>query len=375
MCSRPIQPAQDVDCAVREATLNDFPAISDVVRRNGLTPTTYDLFARLWTDNPFRSELKVPLGWVLENKAQEIVGTLSNIGRMYIYNSEPIRVASASAWAVDPPYRTSAVFLAKQFFSQKNVDLFLNTTASDAAAEVFKAFRCSEIPDPSYTRVLYWITGYAGFAGSALRKLNMPLIPGLRHAAATALYSRDLMRPGRVRFRPIETCLLNRFDERFDEFWNQLRQTRNRLLAVRTAEALAWQFRPVLEDGSAAIIAILEGESLSGYLIMMRGDDERIGLRRLRVIDIQTIRDDADIIFSLMRAALEHARRSGVDVVEAIGFHKSKRDVLERMNPHHRTYPTCPYLYKVKANYQPLQDALRNPDSWDASQFDGDASI
>jgi hypothetical protein len=375
MCSPPIQLAQDLDCAVREATPSDFAAISEVVRRNGLTPTSHELFARLWSDNPFRSELRVPLGWVLENKALEIVGTLSNIGRMYSYNGEPIRVASASAWAVDPPYRASAVFLAKQFFSQKNVDLFLNTTASEAAAEVFKAFRCSEIPDPSYTRVLCWITGYAGFAGSVLRKLDIRLLPGLRHAAAAALYCRDLIGPGRVRFLPMETCLLGGFDERFDTFWNLLRQRRNRLLAVRTAEALDWQFRPALENGSAAIIALLEGNTLSGYLILMRGDDARIGLRRFRVIDIQTIQDEAGLVLSLMRAALEHATRSGVDVVEAVGFHKSKRDLLEQMNPHHRTYPSCPYLYKVKSNCQPLQGALRNADVWDASQFDGDASF
>jgi len=366
---------QDLDCSVREATLHDFSAISDVVRRNGLTSTSYDVFARLWNDNPFRSELTVPLGWVLENKAQEIVGTLSNIGRMYIYNDAPIRVASASAWAVDPLYRTSAIFLAKQFFSQKNIDLFLNTTASEGAAEVFKAFRCSEIPDPSYTRVSYWITGYAGFAGSALQRLRIPLLPGLRHATAAALYCRDLMRPGRVRFRPLETCPLDDFDERFDAFWNRLRHRRDRLLAVRSAEALAWQFRPALENGSAAIIALPDGKTLSGYLILMRGDDDRIGLRRFRVIDIQTVCDEADIVLSLMHAALEHAARSGVDVVEAVGFHRSKRDMLEQMNPHHRTYPTCPYLYKVKANYQPLQDVLRNPDVWDASQFDGDASF
>jgi len=173
----------------------------------------------------------------------------------------------------------------------------------------------------------------------------------------------------------METCLLNSFDERFDAFWNLLRCKRDRLLAVRTAEALAWQFRPALESGSVAIIALPEGKSLSGYLIMTRGDDERIGFRRFRVIDIQTIRDEADAVFSLMYAALEHARRSGVDVVEAVGFHRSKRGVLERMNPHHRTHAPCPYLYKVKTDHQPLQDALRNADVWDASQFDGDASF
>src|SRR5215831_11364563 len=72
-----------------------------------------------------------------------------------------------------------------------------------------------------------------------------------------------------------------------------------------------------------------------------------------------------------MHAALEHAKRSGADVLEAVGFHKSKRDVLEQMKPHHQIYPSCPYLFKVKADCQPLQVALRNTDVWDASQFDG----
>lgn len=374
--ARPIQSAiQDVDCTVREATLDDFSAISEVVRRNGLTSPKYDQWARLWNENPFRSEMPVPVGWLLENKAQRIVGTLSNIGRMYTYNGERLRVATASAWAVDPPYRSSAIFLAKQFFSQKNVDLFLNTTASEAAAEVFKAFRCSEIPDPAYTRVLFWVTGYTGFGDSILRKLRIPLLPGLKHAAAMALYCRDRIRPRRIRLRSMETCVLDCFDERFDTFWDVLRNRQDRLLAFRTGEALAWQFGPALEGGNAAIIALPEGETFSGYLIMTRCDDERIGLRRFRVVDIQTIRDDADLVLTLMQAALEHAVRSGVDVVEAVGFHRSKRDLLEHLNPSHRTYPSCPYLYKVKADSPSLRNALRNADVWDASLFDGDATL
>lgn len=371
-----VQPAiQDVDCSVREATLNDFSAISDVVRRNGLTPTKYERWARLWNDNPFRSELPAPVGWLLENEVQGIVGTLTNIGRMYTYNGERVRVATASAWAVDPPYRSSAMFLAKQFFSQKNIDLFLNTTASDAASEIFKAFRCSEIPDPSYMRVLFWVTGYLGFAGSALRKLHMPLVPGLRHAAAMGLYCQDLIRQRRIGFRLTRTCVLYSFDKRFDTFWESIRSRQDRLLGFRTAESLAWQFGPALESGSAAVIALLEGEALSGYLIMTRNDDPRIGLRRFFVADIQALGDEADVVLTLMQAALQHAVRSAVDVVEAVGFHKSKRELLEQLNPSHRRYPSCPYLYKVKPGSQPLGDSLRNPDVWDASLFDGDATL
>ena len=366
---------QDGDCLVREATLSDFPAISEVARRCGLSTSNYTDWARLWNDNPFRREIPAPVGWVLETKAQGIVGTLSNIVRMYSYGGEPVRVATASAWAVDPLYGTAAIFLAKQFFAQKNIDVFLNTTASSAAAEIFKAFRCSEIPDPSYTRVMFWVTRYVGFGGAALRKLRIPVIPGLKQAAGMALYCRDLVGRRKARFRRMETCHLDRFDERFDAFWEMLRARPNRFLAVRTAEALNWQFRPALEKKNAVIVAAMEGEALAGYLIMTRGDDEQFGLRRFRVVDIQTARDQAEIIHSLMATALKDAARSGVDVVEAVGFHKSKRDVLEQWSPHYRNYPTCPYLYKVKTDCQPLREALRNVDVWDASKFDGDASL
>jgi hypothetical protein len=366
---------QDGECLVREASVHDFTVISEVVRRCGLTPLNYTNWVRLWNENPFRTQVPAPLGWVLESKSQAIVGTLSNIVRMYSYNGEPVRVASASLWAVDPPYRTAAIFLAKQFFSQKNIDVFLNTTVSAAAADVFKAFRSSEIPDPSYTRVLYWVTNYAGFAKSALRKLRTPDFPGLRKAAAIALHVRDVAVRRRPRFRPMDTRLLDGFEERFNAFWDLLRARKDRFLAVRTAEALTWQFLPALEDRSAVIIAVLEGKALAGYLIMIRGDDEKLDLRRLRVVDLQTARDEPGIVFSLMASALEHAARSGVHVVEAVGFHKSKRDVLEQMSPHRRTYPSCPYVYKVGTDRRSLQDALRNAHVWDASQFDGDASL
>jgi len=76
-----------------------------------------------------------------------------------------------------------------------------------------------------------------------------------------------------------------------------------------------------------------------------------------------------------MTAALEHAARTGVDVVEAMGFHKSKHDLLERLHPHRRLLPSSPYLYRVSQNSQPLRDALLQADAWDPSPFDGDAAL
>jgi hypothetical protein len=366
---------QELDCTVREATFGDFEAICHVKRRNGLGPGDYSGWARLWNENPFRFELQVPLGWVLESKTQGIVGTLSNIPRMYLLNHEPVRVAVSKAIAVDPQFRFAAISLADKFFSQSNIDLFLNTTASQQVGVLFKFFGCNEIPGPSCAQVLFWIVNYTRFAGAMLRKQRIPAFAGIRHAAGLALSIRDLANRCKDLYQRKEISLLTSFDERFDVLWDSLRQRRNRLFALRTSEALTWQFRQDLEYGNIVILAVIEGDSLSGYLIMRRYDHEQYGLRRFRVVDIQAIGDESDTVLSLMSAALEHAARSGVDVVEAMGFNRSKHDLLELLHPHHRALPSSPYLYRVSDNSRLLEHELQDADFWDPSPFDGDAAL
>lgn len=366
---------QEIECSVREATLGDYEAISQVKQRNGLGLGDYLNWARLWDENPFCSALQVPIGWVLESRSQGIVGTLSNIPRMYTFNNQPVCAAVSRALAVDPQFRFAAISLTDKFFSQTNIDLYLSTTASPQAGALYRYFGCSEMPGPSCAQMLFWIINYAGFSGAYLRKARMPAIAAVRRAAGITLCCRDLARWPKARYRKKEICRLFSFDECFDAMWQLLRRRRDRLLAVRTGEALTWQFRPTLESGDTVILGLMEGGSLSGYLIMRRYDQEQYGLRRFRVVDIQTIREDEDAILSLMSAALEHAARIGVDVVEAMGFHKSKHDLLQRLHPHHRLLPSSPFLYRVSKDARPLGDALRQTDAWDASPFDGDAAL
>jgi hypothetical protein len=366
---------QDVDCIVREATLDDFEGICRVKRRNGIEPGDYSSWSRLWNENPFRFELQVPLGWVLENKSQGIVGTFTNIQRMYYYNNQPVSTAVARALAIDPQFRFLAVTLTDKFFSQKNIDLFLNTSASPQVSTLFRFFDCKEIPGPSCAQMLFWIANYAGFAGAFLRMKSLPAIAGIRHAAGLALFLKELAHRPKVQYQQNEVCQLTSFDERFDAFWELLRQRKNRLMAIRSSEALTWQFRADLDSGGLVILGVMDGEGLSGYLIMRRYDHEQYKMRRYRVVDIQAIEDDPNIVLSLMSTALKHAAHSGVDVVEAMGFNKSKHDLLERMNPHHRNLASSPFLYKVSTNSASLQQALREAGAWDPSPFDGDAAL
>jgi len=370
------QPGRDGnECSIREATLSDYEGIQAVMIRNGLYAEDYPSWSRVWTENPFRREIPIPMGWVLEHSHFGIVGTFSNVPRLYTLHDERVRVAVARAWGVDPQFRSQSIFLAAKFFSQPDVDLFLDTTASSEAGAVFKAFKCRQIPGPAANYMLFWITNYAGFAGSMLKKKKIPDLWGLRVAAGAALRCADFALRPKAHPGKRVVCLLSRFDERMDEIWDVLRSRHDRLLAVRSRDALEWQLGPTLQSGETVVFGALEGNRLSGYLILRRYDAENLGLTRFRVVDMQAVEDEEDAILSLMSAAIDYSKRAGVYVLEAMGFHESKHKLLECLGPLRRLLPSYPFLYGVNSRAEQLGIALKNADSWDPSPFDGDAAL
>jgi hypothetical protein len=372
MTQKSAAPQPIKDCILRTASFNDYDGIQGATRRNGIKSPAFEDWARLWTDNPYWSEETTPIGWVLESPSMGIVGTLGSIPRVYEYNGKPVRAVAANAWAVDPAFRHAAVSLAAEFFAQDGVDLFLSTTASPSAGMVYKAFGCEEVPGPSCAEIRYWITGPVGFAGAVLEKKKWPAWL-LKHVVGGALFCADLRRTVRVRSDRDVVEVLRGFDERFDVFWERLRLTPDRLLAVRNHRALDWQFRRVRRSGEVVVLGLKRRAGLGGYLIMNRFDEPRSGLRRFRVVDLQVLEEESDGVCLLMNAALRHAREVGVHVVEAMGFNAATQRALDELRPRRRVLPSSPYLYK--ATPMDLASALAHAEVWNASPFDGDAAL
>ena len=96
-------------------------------------------------------------------------------------------VASASrAVVVDSRYRTYSFQLFRNFFKQKQVDLFLATTVNEQAAKANQVFRAMRVPAGSWDESVFWITNYHGFSASLLamkelhtKHLSYPLSAGL----------------------------------------------------------------------------------------------------------------------------------------------------------------------------------------------------
>ena len=225
---------------VREAHWHDYEAIISLGMRYGLYrhPMPYEDWQKLWIANPLVLEKGMlwPIGWVLENESGGIVGYLGNIPMGYELAGRQVVAAAGSSWVVESEYRSNSLLLLSKFFSQPAVDLFLNTTASSAAGAAFVGFRSKKVPAPEYDQIFLAITGYRGFGQAFFRKHQWPLPQCLGGATGFCFWLASLLTGRLKRLSPPRQFRIStevNFDGRFDNFWQQLKQQRQKLFFIR----------------------------------------------------------------------------------------------------------------------------------------------
>jgi hypothetical protein len=164
------------------------------------------------------------------------------------------------------------------------------------------------------------------------------------------------------------------FDERFDQFWEELKRTYpNRLLATRSREVLQWHFKYALAANKLWILTISDKSRILACGIFRRQDNPRLNLTRIRLIDFQTVNSDNQLMTQMLAWALRRCQQDGIHMLEAYGFRPDKQRVIESLAPHRRPLPAWCFFYATfnKA----LKQKLQSPEVWDPSHFDGDESL
>jgi len=365
---------------VREATFDDFESIKTLIMRNGVEfeNKSTEEWAHLWKDNPViaNSERPWPIGWVLEGDDSGIVGFFGNIPVAYELKQKRLIAAVASSWVVDPPYRNHSMLLVNSYFNQKSADLFLNTTANYTAGRVFSTFfKARKIPVDSYDTVLYWITDYKRFISSALVKKGLPSNNILSFPLSLAVQTIDRLKSsGSYVNRPDrEIYPLASFDERFDVFWDDLRRHHPGFICVRDSQYLNWHFKYALINKKVWIFVAGRKSHITSYAIFLRQDNPKIGLKRVRLIDFQTVDDDLTVLIEMLSLGIKRCQKEGIDTLEVVGFNSEKRNIVKGIAPHKRRLGDWFFLYKAKD--ESLVKDLENSNLWDPCFFDGDASL
>ena len=363
--------------AIREASFEDHSQIAALQSKYSLEAKSYQAWKHLWLNNPayIQHQNCIPIGWVLEDQDDNIVGYLGNIPLHYEFEGRRLLASAAHAWVVDAHYRSFALLLAERYFSQKVMDLFLNATVGPLATDAFAIFHSLPVPVGGWDRSDFWITNHRGFLANWLTMKAVPLAIPLSHLLSPILFVRDTFSQRELHRQPragIECC--SEVDDRFDIFWEKLRKANSHMLmGVRTRVVLEWHFGSALRQNSAWIVTASKGSDLTAYAIFNRYDNPRYGLRRMRLVDFQALDGTTTTLGPMLSWACQRCRCEGIDMLESIGFSTAKRNVIRESAPWERKLPCWLYFYKTRD--KSLADKLTDPNVWDPSQFDGDASL
>lgn len=362
---------------IREASFEDYERISALQAAHQRPAKKYEEWVHLWINNPAYRPYRdaMPIGWVLELPDKRIVGYLGNIPLLYELEGHRLLASAAHAWVVDVQYRPYSLALLDLYFSQKSVDLFLNATVGPAGFDSFNVFNSHRVPSGIWDHSAFWITDRRGFMAAWLEDKAVPFKKSLSRGLAGALaarqvFSTPILSEGDLR-GTLNTC--KNIDERFDVFWESLRARSPRLLrGVRNREVLEWHFHYPMSSDRVWILT--NGtDPILAYAIFLRYDNPRASLTRMRLVDYQSLDGKTTLLAPMLRWALERCRREGIHMLEAIGLRADKWERLSELKPYERKLP-C-WLYFYKARDKKLAQELSDPDLWDASQFDGDASL
>jgi hypothetical protein len=333
-------------------------------------------WAHLWAANPAYLEdpHSWPIGWVLGTGDDQIVGYLGNVPLLYELESRRLRVAAARGWAVDQRYRPYSLKLLSQFYRQ-SADLLLFTSIGPKSAAAFqsKLFSAARVPVGAWSRSLYWITHHRGFVSGVLAMRSWAPWKLAQYATAAALGVADRLRTRQPRLKGnvvIENCA--GFDERFEQFWQQLRQSRrHQLCAVRSREAVNWHFHSALSQGSSWIATASVGATMVAYAVFKRQDKPEYGLTRMQLADFFSLVDDSSLLPSLLRWGVERCRGEGIHMLEAIGNLGTVGEGF--LGARVRQLPAWIYFYH--APNRALAETLADPKVWVPTLYDGDATL
>lgn len=358
----------------REVVFSDFTGIIDLLIRNKMGRSLESL-KHLWEHNPvFLAQEKWPIGWVIENTEKQITGFLANIPVEYYFKGKNILAAVASTWVVDMEYRKFSMSLVKNYFKQNKPELFIDASANEIASKVFERFfKAKRIPVFSYDTVLFWIMDYKRFAEAAVSRCKKLII--IKHFINVFAYIANAISKNKnyVKNPKYDICCIENFDERFDVFWERLKNKRPALLCYRDMKSLSWHFKYALLKKKAWIFVVEKNHEIVSYSVFIRQDNSGIGLKRMRLADFQSLEDDLFVLRDMVSFAIAKCRSNDVCLLEIFGLDFKKISILKKLYPFSRKLKNPPFFYKTR-NIG-LAKELEGQEIWDPVLYDGDVSL
>ena len=117
----------------------------------------------------------------------------------------------------------------------------------------------------------------------------------------------------------------------------------------------------------------MNGRYIAAYAVFDRKDNAGLGLKRVRLVDYQSLDGSPALLPPMLSWALRKCRESGVHMLENVGRWLERGEVIDALAPYRRKLSTWTYFYR--ANNPELAAKLQTRYRWAPSLFDGNASL
>ncbi len=109
------------------------------------------------------------------------------------------------------------------------------------------------------------------------------------------------------------------------------------------------------------------------YCVLRREYSTEPAVRRMRLVDYQSIEQDIDLLPCFINAAVNRCNAERFYVLENPGIGIPKMRAFDAYARHRVQLPSWPFYYR--AADPALHQELQSPQYWDPSAFDGDSSL
>lgn len=359
---------------LREARFEDYAEIRRLASENSIALPSIQDWQQRWTENPVwhRVGNGRPIGWVLETETNEIVGSMETIPTLYKFRGSELLSAASSLWCVSARYRGFALALIDEYFNQ-DVDLFISTTVSASAFKTLSQLY-DQIPAGRWDTVSCCVGHFPSFAEQSLQKLHVPFSSAAALPVSVALRVASAIRTKPLAALPRDVTIetVTAFDSRFDEFWSSLvRLNPEKLLAERSRRVLNWHYAASMRAGRLWVLTAVRQQRLVAYCTFQEAPPSN-ALKRVRLVDFQSI-DDRDLLPAFIRVALERCVAERFYVLDHVGAGVPRMKAFDEHALYEKPLGTWMFFFRA-ANAQ-LDAELHQPQFWDPSLFEGDATF
>ena len=285
--------------------------------------------------------------------------------QMRLFGKNYLAVMTANQ-LVHPDYRDSLAYAKlirhRQRLLRQSDIAFRYTFPID---EIFDRFisieKMSAFPIPLLVRPL----NTAKLARNFFTRRWMQLLGGWGGRIATLLlfYNRDRRSPR----HSLKVEWLDQFDERFDDFWERVREKYN-IMLVRDRAFLTWRFAPVSER-RYRILSALAGDELLGYIVLRCTDEIRdipIGLIMDMLLEPGSRGEMAGM--ALLEEAWRYFQTQEVWLAGGFAFpHTAECHVMRRAGYRPSPQRLLPRLFRVTFNC--FNDALPDTENVKAGDW------